>query len=752
MKGISKIKGPVRPQIGQDSFYEVAEYYPGTIIPNSSNIKWKIFKKRNGKWYEAKGNEKTGAKVSFNFSPESYANEILVEAYVTWPEMKTPPGLVVIPVLGPRKIVNTQILDANGAKITQPPKYGQSIILRATTQNMPGEKLKLSLWERDTVSDTGHDPKENVELWPAGTGETGKTEKIEKNGVVEKKILLTHAMRTKANESSFELFEHEYYLLVEARGIRTISRTTQVSDQEIITTNSPPPSETPSILEQIAVKIKNVLGLDELMGDDSNKTSVIDGSDEEEEGKCSNCDKDITLDEIKKICVDSNGRCSIGDLTMITAALPYLNKYRKKVGINTCIRKAHFLAQISHESKFYSLQEIFNWHWERIIGVFSSYFNQFQTREAKETEARRLGRANRAPSPGLTLDQQKTFANAIYGSTHPLGALHTNPDDGWRYSGKGFKQITWKDNYQNLQEYFNRNMKIDGEADVVWVDGDNPYKLKNNAKDAITSALAFWGKKGINGVATKISYESVTSVTKKINAALDGLDERKRYFKKAVEVLKTDECVPKEDLTLVSEKGTVVVISGVLFKLGAELDSARRQWPVYKTSVYQNMSLETYKTKSNNNQLPTPNYITYLSRDAHMGPTNTLRSNKRYGSSNEAPPGTYYLNKGISTQKYHIFLADTQGVGQSGISSGPDGWRDGIAIHGGWPAGAIGCLTTHTSNYGNKSREEPINPLVQELIDNIPDFDNNTDDKPVRFIIEERVATKNGRIWKGESI
>ena len=42
---------------------------------------------------------------------------------------------------------------------------------------------------------------------------------------------------------------------------------------------------------------------------------------------------------------------------MIKAALPYFNKYRKLAGLNTCIRKAHFLAQLAAETKFYDLQD-----------------------------------------------------------------------------------------------------------------------------------------------------------------------------------------------------------------------------------------------------------------------------------------------------------------------------------------------------------------------------------------------------------
>jgi predicted chitinase len=261
---------------------------------------------------------------------------------------------------------------------------------------------------------------------------------------------------------------------------------------------------------------------------------------------CPNCDKDITIEEIKKICVNSKGKCLIENDAMIISALPHLNTYRKKVKINTCVRKAHFLAQISQESKFYSLQENFNWYWKSLIPTFSSYFKQFDTFDKKEIEAKKLGRANIEKKPGLSIDEQMKLANAIYGKTHPNGKSHTDSNDGWRYSGKGFKQITWETNYESLQKYFNLNMKVDGEADVIWVGGDNPYKLKNNAKDAITSALAFWGKNNINGVADENSAKAVKAVTGLINASKDAdiVKPRIFFYEKAVEVLKVNKCKP----------------------------------------------------------------------------------------------------------------------------------------------------------------------------------------------------------------
>ncbi|MBP4136751.1 PAAR-like protein [Flavobacterium geliluteum] len=265
---------------------------------------------------------------------------------------------------------------------------------------------------------------------------------------------------------------------------------------------------------------------------------------------CPNCDNDITLTEIKAICVgkkDNNGaeKCLIDNDTIISAALPFLNQYRKKVGINTCVRKAHFLAQICQETKFYDLQEKFTYRYsERMRKIFDSYFSTFGVLENQQAEARRLS------SLSLNESNAQEVASAIYGPTHPLGKEHTNPNDGWRYSGKGFKQITWKENYRNIQKYFNKSMKIDNEPDVLWLDDDNPYKLKNNAKDAITSALAFWGWKNINAVTNGSTDDNVELVTKIINSKKEGLEERQRFFKKAVEVLKVKECKPGLNLAI----------------------------------------------------------------------------------------------------------------------------------------------------------------------------------------------------------
>jgi GH24 family phage-related lysozyme (muramidase)/murein DD-endopeptidase MepM/ murein hydrolase activator NlpD len=169
-------------------------------------------------------------------------------------------------------------LDAHGGKITKPPKYGESITLKVTTENMLGETLKLSLWERDTVSDTGHDPTGNQLLWE------GKSKKVDNKGIATQKVVLSANMLVLAQKSMFDGAEHEYYLLVDGGKQRMISATTQVSTEKILSPNVPAkkpdpkaaPKEVPSIIDQILVKIKNLPGWDKIVVEGTSKAVVED--------------------------------------------------------------------------------------------------------------------------------------------------------------------------------------------------------------------------------------------------------------------------------------------------------------------------------------------------------------------------------------------------------------------------------------------------------------------------------------------
>ncbi|WP_058368556.1 LysM peptidoglycan-binding domain-containing protein [Psychrobacter sp. ENNN9_III] len=69
---------------------------------------------------------------------------------------------------------------------------------------------------------------------------------------------------------------------------------------------------------------------------------VISRVPESKTGICS-CNTDLTLDQLRKIC-------TVRAKSTLENILPHLNKTLKQYNINTCLRKAHFIAQLAHES------------------------------------------------------------------------------------------------------------------------------------------------------------------------------------------------------------------------------------------------------------------------------------------------------------------------------------------------------------------------------------------------------------------
>jgi predicted chitinase len=599
-------------------------------------------------------------------------------------------------------IIEAVFIDDTGNELSKV-AVGDKVRIRIHSKNMVGKHIQYVVWEYDSTSNDEVYRSGNIKI-PADVCDT--------SGFIITKDIFGKGVDSPIGDPDSD--KQNYFIEIISKDLSAESQKFGVNSEGLMEVE----------------KVKSAAGVQKTQDP------------KPETGKCPNCEKDITLEQIKSICVSKKNKngsetCLIKDDSLIKAALPFLNSYRKKADINTCITKAHFIAQLCQESKFYDLQEAFRYRDpERMRKLFFSYFKQFGSLEKQRAEAKRLS--------DLSLDSKnwKTVANAIYGKTHPNGKNNTDKDDGWRYSGKGFKQITWRDNYLNIQ----KTAKNIFEKNVTWVDNDNPYKLVNSSEDSMLSALAFWKRGNISGKATEISDEAVTNVTSLVNPALVGLDERKRFFKKAVEILQVDKCKPKGKVNNGKEDGTVVVVSGTDTKIENDaFKPTEFSWKMYKTSVYKNMSLSTYYNLEKNNKLPEADYVTYLSRDTHQTSTSKGKilkhSDKRFGTYNEIPPGEYYLVPGVSGQKYKIYVIDSESksaAAENGID-GPDGTRGGVALHHYTPRFSVGCFTFNSG--------KDTSP-VQKLIDNLPDLPLN-DKKPVRFIVKERKVKES--TWTNSS-
>lgn len=166
-----------------------------------------------------------------------------------------------------------------------------------------------------------------------------------------------------------------------------------------------------------------------------------------------------------------------------------------KFSINTNLRIAHFMAQIEHESGLKPVEENLNYSAKRLLEVFPKYFI------SKED-------ANRYANNPVKIGSR------VYANRMGNGAEITH--EGYKYRGRGFIQMTGKENYKSLSN--------DTGIDYL----SFPEKLLTEA-DALNSALWFWNKNKLNSLADK---DDIVGITKKINGGTNGLAHRKELLNK----------------------------------------------------------------------------------------------------------------------------------------------------------------------------------------------------------------------------
>ncbi len=179
----------------------------------------------------------------------------------------------------------------------------------------------------------------------------------------------------------------------------------------------------------------------------------------------------------------------------------------KEFGIDTPTRLAHFIAQVGTESNgFRAVSESLNYS---IAGL--AIFGSRLTAAQREQFGRKAG------EPPLSLARQAAIANIVYG-----GRYGNNLNgDGWKYRGRGLKQVTFRDNYAACGKALG--------IDLL----KNPDLLLTD-ENAARSAGWFWKSNNCNQFA---DTGDVTGLTKRINGGTNGLNDRKTRTKLAESVL-----------------------------------------------------------------------------------------------------------------------------------------------------------------------------------------------------------------------
>ena len=172
--------------------------------------------------------------------------------------------------------------------------------------------------------------------------------------------------------------------------------------------------------------------------------------------------------------------------------------------INTPLRLAHFLAQCGHESGGFRLtKENLNYSAKGLMGIFKKYFPTEALAKAYERQPAKI-------------------ANKVYGGR--MGNGPESSGEGAKFCGRGYIQLTGKDNYTAFGKAINE--------DIV----SNPDKVASDY--ALLSAAWFFNKNGLHKMADGGATDQVvTAITKRVNGGTIGLPDRIKHFKEYYHLL-----------------------------------------------------------------------------------------------------------------------------------------------------------------------------------------------------------------------
>lgn len=164
-------------------------------------------------------------------------------------------------------------------------------------------------------------------------------------------------------------------------------------------------------------------------------------------------------------------------------------------------RVPFFLAQVGHESAGLTVtEERLSYSPERLMAVWPRRFPTLASARA-------------------CAGQPEKLASLVYADR--MGNGPPESGDGWRYRGRGYLQITGRDNYRALSGPTGIDLIADPDRAAA-PDG------------ALLVACAFWRTHGLNELSDTGDF---TAVTRRVNGGTVGLKDRRDWLAKVMEAL-----------------------------------------------------------------------------------------------------------------------------------------------------------------------------------------------------------------------
>jgi len=555
------IKGSANPKAEEKNFYQLSDFIynlENPLFGKKENEKyiWTLFKKVKNNWNQVSGNIKYGEKVPYTFGEKVVGIPFKIEVHIERKNLfnKNEKVLAATLIVTPRTkngstIGRVILLNREKANVNTA-KFNESLTAEARTSNLVGKEITFYLWEEGVTQDKKY--------------QKPKTAQVDKYGIARVKFILSDYATPQTWMSFFtgddnvtkKFFVTASYQLKEVTNKTPVTVTEQQQQPETKKKHSGPIEK---LTEIVVVGVEKTAEL----FDDKTKTPTSIGkaaTETKEDGKCPRCEV-LAKEEVDKIFTNAS---ETDKIKLIEA----FNEANQKFEINTCLRKAHFFAQVlaevgpnlklsEPESFNYSVRRLkngdygkgINWVKGNLNPTEGGYFSSGKPKDWKKSpfsyfknnprEAESVGRKdlNSYNDKGIQKANSEAIANIVYADKnrepkYRLGNIQEG--DGWKFMGKGIIQVTGRSNYTEVNK---RLIKKGYNFDIV----NNPNILLRH-KESVISSMAFWYWKDLQ--LKSGGKEIVDSITKIVNEATSTYELRRSNFDKTYSAFQVDKCDP----------------------------------------------------------------------------------------------------------------------------------------------------------------------------------------------------------------
>ncbi len=245
---------------------------------------------------------------------------------------------------------------------------------------------------------------------------------------------------------------------------------------------------------------------------------------------CPGCTADITATQMDEMFPDASDEIQEGFRRAF-------NDYARRFEVDTCLRKAHFFAQVMEElgPGIEAHTESLNYAATKLkSGKPFSYFSDHHE------EADEYGRVGKSVVSGVKVTghaaNQQAIANRAYAGRNGNGDIASG--DGWKFRGGGCIQLTGKGNYASVQRELDK--RCPG-SDVNIMNGADSIE---SPAAVVCSGLGFWSWKRVNARADHGAADSdVEHVTDIVNIGTDSRPQRRTHFHATTKVFDVAHCL-----------------------------------------------------------------------------------------------------------------------------------------------------------------------------------------------------------------